>query len=159
QAKASGRNNYHFYDSSLSFRAFQRLSMETSLRRAIEREEFVLHWQPMVNVVERTLVGVEGLVRWNHPEMGLVHPDAFIALAEDTGLTVPLGEWVLAEACRQQRAWSDAGQTFRVSVNISGQHLRGPGLVDTVRKVIRDTGADPRRLEIEITEGTFLQNA
>jgi diguanylate cyclase (GGDEF)-like protein len=159
QAKASGRNNYHFYDSSLSFRAFQRLSMETSLRRAIERQEFVLHYQPMVNVVEKSLVGVEGLVRWNHPEMGLVHPDEFIALAEDTGLIVPLGEWVLAEACRQQRLWSEAGQTFRVSVNISGLHLRGPGLVDTVRKVLRESGADAQRLEIEITEGAFLQNA
>ncbi len=159
QAKASGRNNYHFYDSSLSFRAFQRLSMETSLRRAIERQEFVLHWQPMVNVVEKSLVGVEGLVRWNHPEMGLVHPDEFIALAEDTGLIVPLGEWVLADACRQQRVWTETGQTFRVSVNISGLHLRGPGLVDTVRKVLRESGADARRLEIEITEGAFLQNA
>ena len=159
QAKASGRNNYHFYDPSLSFRAFQRLSMETSLRRAIERQEFVLHWQPMVNVVEKSLVGVEGLVRWNHPEMGLVHPDEFISLAEETGLIVPLGEWVMAEACRQQRVWSDAGQTFRVSVNISGLHLRGPGLLDTVRKVIRESGADARRLEIEITEGAFLQNA
>ncbi len=158
-AKASGRNNYHFYDSSVSFRAFQRLSMETSLRRAIERQEFVLHYQPMVNVVEKSLVGVEGLVRWNHPEMGLVHPDEFIALAEDTGLIVPLGEWVLAEACRQQRVWSEAGQTFRVSVNISGLHLRGPGLVDTVRKVLRESGADAQRLEIEITEGAFLQNA
>ncbi len=159
QAKASGRNNYHFYDPSLSFRAFQRLSMEASLRRAIERQEFVLHYQPMVNVVEKSLVGVEGLVRWNHPEMGLVHPDEFISLAEETGLIVPLGEWVMAEACRQQRVWSDSGQTFRVSVNISGLHLRGPALVDTVRKVLRESGADAQRLEIEITEGAFLQNA
>ena len=141
QAKASGRNNYHFYDSSLSFRAFQRLSMETSLRRAIEREEFVLHWQPIVNVPDKSLVAVEGLVRWKHPEMGLVHPDEFISLAEETGLIVPLGEWVLAEACRRQREWADAGHGFRVSVNISGAHLRGPGLVDAVRRVLRESHA------------------
>jgi len=159
QAKASGRNNYHFYDSSLSFRAFQRLSMETSLRRAIEREEFVVHWQPIVSVPERMLVGVEGLVRWNHPEMGLVHPDEFIPLAEETGLIVPIGEWVLAEAGRRRREWADAGHAFRVSVNISGLHLRGPGLVDTVRRVLRESGADAQGLEIEITEAAFLQHA
>ena len=85
QAKASGRNNYHFYDPSLSFRAFQRLSMETSLRRALEREEFVLHWQPIVDVADRRRTAAEGLVRWLHPEMGLVHPDEFIPLAEETG--------------------------------------------------------------------------
>jgi diguanylate cyclase (GGDEF)-like protein len=159
QAKASGRNNYHFFDSSLSFRAFQRLSMETSLRRAIERQDFVLHWQPIVDVSKKALVAVEGLVRWRHAEMGLVRPDEFISLAEESGLVIPLGEWVLGAACRQLREWTDAGHDFRVAVNIAAQHLRGPGLVDTVRRVIRDTGADPGRLEIEITESAFLQYA
>ncbi len=159
QAKASGRNNYHFYDPSLSFRAFQRLSMETSLRRALERDEFVLHWQPIVDVQTRTLIGAEGLIRWNHPDMGLVHPDEFIPLAEETGLVVPLGEWVIREACRRQRLWSDAGCPIRVAVNVSGLHVRGPGLVDTVRTALDSAGVDPSRLEVELTENAFLQNA
>jgi diguanylate cyclase (GGDEF)-like protein len=159
QAKASGRNNYHFYDPSLSFRAFQRLSMETSLRRALERDEFVLHWQPIVNVQTRQLIGAEGLIRWNHPDMGLVHPDEFIPLAEETGLVVPLGDWVIGEACRQQRAWRDAGFPICVAVNVSGLHVRGPGLVDTVRAALDSAGVDPCQLEVELTENAFLQNA
>jgi len=159
QAKASGRNNYHFYDPSLSFRAFQRLSMETSLRRALERDEFVLHWQPIVNVQTRTLIGAEGLIRWNHPDMGLVHPDEFIPLAEETGLVVPLGEWVIREACRRQRIWADAGFPICVAVNVSGLHVRGPGLVDTVRTALDSAGVDPSRLEVELTENAFMQNA
>jgi diguanylate cyclase (GGDEF)-like protein len=159
QAKASGRNNYHFYDPSLSFRAFQRLSMETSLRRALERDEFVLHWQPIVNVQTRQLIGAEGLIRWNHPDMGLVHPDEFIPLAEETGLVVPLGEWVIGEACRRQRAWSEAGFPICVAVNVSGLHVRGRGLVDTVRAALDSAGVDPCQLEVELTENAFLQNA
>jgi diguanylate cyclase (GGDEF)-like protein len=160
QAKASGRNNYHFYDASLSLRAFQRLSMETSLRRAIDRQEFVLYWQPIVNVYSRKLIGAEGLIRWNHPEMGMVPPDEFIPLAEETGLVVPLGEWVIGEACRRQRAWRDAGfPSICVAVNVSGLHVRGAGLVETVRSALDSAGADPERLEIELTENAYLQNA
>ncbi len=158
QAKASGRNNYHFYDPSLSFRAFQRLSMETSLRRALEREEFVLHWQPIVDVRTGTATAAEGLIRWFHPEMGLVHPDEFIPLAEETGLVVPIGEWVLKQACHRQQAWLAAGHDLRVAVNISGLQLRGTGLVQAVGRALDESGADPRRLEIEVTENAFLQN-
>ncbi len=158
QAKASGRNNYHFYDPSLSFRAFQRLSMETSLRRALEREEFVLHWQPIVDVRTGTATAAEGLIRWFHPEMGLVQPDEFISLAEETGLVVPIGEWVLNEACRRQRAWLAEGHDLRVAVNISGLQLTGPGLMQAVKRALDESGADARNLEIEVTENSFLRN-
>ena len=143
QAKASGRNNYHFYDPSMSFRAFQRLSMETSLRRALEREEFVLHWQPIVDVRTGATTAAEALIRWFHPEMGLVHPDEFIPLAEETGLVVPIGEWVLGEACRRQRAWHAAGHDLRVALNISGLQVRGKGLEQAVARGHRESGADP----------------
>ncbi len=158
QAKASGRNNYHFYDPSLSFRAFQRLSMETSLRRALEREEFVLHWQPIVDARTGITTAAEGLIRWFHPEMGLVHPDEFIPLAEETGLVVPIGEWVLKQACHRQQAWLAAGHDLRVAVNISCLQVRGTGLIQTVGRALEESGADPRRLELEITENAFLQN-
>jgi EAL domain-containing protein (putative c-di-GMP-specific phosphodiesterase class I) len=159
QAKASGRNNYHFYDPSMSFRAFQRLSMETSLRRALDREEFVLHWQPIVDVRTGVTTAAEALIRWFHPEMGLVHPDEFIPLAEETGLVVPIGEWVLQEACRRQRAWLAGGHDLRVALNISGLQVRGPGLEQSVARAIEESGADPRRVELELTENAFLQNA
>jgi diguanylate cyclase (GGDEF)-like protein/PAS domain S-box-containing protein len=159
QAKASGRNNYHFYDPSMSFRAFQRLSMETSLRRALEREEFVLHWQPIVDVRTGVTTAAEALIRWFHPEMGLVHPDEFIPLAEETGLVVPIGEWVLQEACRRQRSWLAGGHDLRVALNISGLQVRGAGLEQSVARAIEESGADPRRVELELTENAFLQNA
>ena len=159
QAKASGRNNYHYYDPSMSFRAFQRLSMETSLRRALDRGEFVLHWQPIVDMRTGRATAAEALIRWFHPEMGLVHPDEFIPLAEETGLIIPIGEWVIGEACRRQRDWVAGGHDLRVALNISTLQVRAPGLEQTVSRAVEATGADPRRLELEITENAFLQNA
>jgi diguanylate cyclase (GGDEF)-like protein/PAS domain S-box-containing protein len=159
QAKASGRNNYHFYDPSMSFRAFQRLSMETSLRRAVERGEFVLHWQPIVDVRTGRTTAAEALIRWFHPDMGLVHPDEFIPLAEETGLVIPIGEWVIGEACRRQREWLSGGHELRVALNISSLQVHAAGLEQVLSKAIEATGADPRRLELEITENAFLRNA
>jgi diguanylate cyclase (GGDEF)-like protein len=156
-AKSSGRNNYQFYDAALSSRAFQRLALETGLRRAIERAELVLHFQPVVDVVDGRVVSAEALVRWQHPDLGLVGPEEFIPLAEESGLIVPIGEWVVAEAVRAQVAWRAGGHTVGVAVNLSGQQFRRPGLVDQVRRALRDAGADASAICLEITETVLME--
>jgi len=156
-AKSSGRNNYQFYDATLSSRAFQRLALETGLRRAIERGELVLHFQPIIDAVAGVPVGAEALVRWQHPEMGLVGPDEFIPLAEESGLVVPIGEWVLEEATRVQAVWRERGHPVAVAVNLSAQQFRRPGLVDQVRRAVGAAGGTPEGLCLEMTESVLMK--
>lgn len=158
-AKEEG-NAYRFYSADMNARAFERLTLETGLRHAVKREEFVLHYQPLVDFRSGTMVGVEALVRWQHPERGLLSPDKFIPLAEETGLIVPLGEWVLRTACVQTKAWQGCGYPqLRVAVNLSRRQFQQKNLVQTVSTVLADTGLDPRSLELELTESLLIHDA
>ena len=130
RAKKQGGNNYQFYTADMNEKALKRLALESSLRRAVEREEFVLHYQPQVDIEMRMVVGTEALVRWQHPELGLLPPLDFISLAEDTGLILPIGVWVLRAACTQTRAWQEAGFTeLRIAVNVSARQFQQPDLL------------------------------
>ncbi|MFN3988270.1 MAG: EAL domain-containing protein [Rhodocyclaceae bacterium] len=157
-AKAAGRNSFQFFVPEMNARALERLMLETALRKAIERDQLVLHYQPQIDARSGLLSGCEALVRWRHPELGEVLPAQFIPVAEDSGLIVALGEWVLRAACIQARLWADtplAGLT--VSVNISALQFRQPDFPERVREIIADTGACAQRIELEITESALMQ--
>ncbi len=157
QAKDQGRNAYGFYTQALSDNANQRLEMETKLRRALERGEFVLHFQPQVSLADGRLIGAEVLVRWLHPTQGLIPPNQFIPLAEETGLIVPLGEWVLRQACEQWLRWRDAGLApVPLAVNISPRQFRQQDLTQVVGRVLEKTGVPASALELELTEGALM---
>ncbi len=162
RAKDAGRAGYAIYDTSLHTAVNARLVLEAELRRALASEEFVLHYQPKVDLATGRLAGVEALVRWHHPTRGLVPPDDFIPLAEETGLIVPLGRWVLTEACHQARAWAAARITdppLTMSVNLSARQFRQPDLVGDVARILRDTGVIPGLIQLEITEGVLMEDA
>ncbi len=159
RASEGDRNSFQFFTKELTSRAFERLLLEASLRHAVERGEFVLWYQPQVAIDSGAVVGCEALVRWHHPEMGLVAPTRFIPLAEERGIIVSIGRWVLEEACRQARAWADAGLPTRMAVNISGRQLNRPDLVDHVRGALEQSGLDPKWLELEVTESTMMTSA
>ena len=159
RAKEHGRSNFQFYTSEMNERVNERLSLENALRRALDRNELALHYQQKVNLSTNQIVGAEALVRWMHPEWGLVRPARFIPLAEETGLIVSIGEWVLREACRQTRAWLDAGLApGTVSVNLSVRQFRQEGLVRMVSRILEETRLDPSRLEMELTESMVMHN-
>ncbi len=159
-AKAEGRNNYQYYTKSMNATAFERLAMENSLRRALERNEFELFYQPQLNIETGNIVGMEALMRWNHPDMGMVSPIEFIPLAEESGMIVLMGEWGLRAACEQNKAWQEAGfPPLTMSVNISSLQFKQQNLTTVVAKILNDTRLDPRYLDLELTEGTVMQNA
>ncbi|MDZ8224348.1 EAL domain-containing protein [Nostoc sp. ChiVER01] len=158
-AKDKGRNNYQFYSVSLSAKNPELLTLEKSLRYALERNEFTLHYQPRVNIITKEITGMEALLRWQHPEMGLVAPSVFIPLVEESGLIVPIGEWVLRTACIQNKIWQDAGlPPITMAVNLSLKQFRQPKLVETIATVLEETGLEPRFLELEIMETTAIED-
>ena len=159
RAKKLGRNNYQFYTPAMNEEAMERVRIESALRSALERNEFVLHYQPQVDLQSGRIVGMEALIRWQHPEMGMVAPSRFIGVAEETGLIVPIGAWVLRTACHQTKAWQDAGLgPLRVAVNLSARQFSADNLVDDLRQVLAETGLSPACLEIELTESLFMSD-
>jgi diguanylate cyclase len=154
-----GGNLYRFYAAYMNERSTSRLTLEASLRRALERDEFRVHYQPQVDLQTGRITGTEALLRWQHSEAGIVSPADFIPLAEETGLIQPIGNWVLHTACQQTKNWQDAGFYLNVAVNVSGQQLSCPQLRQTIAQVLQNVGLSPRYLELELTESTLLQNA
>jgi len=159
-AKENGRNNYKFFEQDMNARAVHRQSIEVSLRRALERQEFVLYYQPKINLHSGTIVGVEALIRWQHPERGLLPPSQFVPIAEDCGLILPIGRWVLREACLQVRAWLQAGlPPITVAVNTSALEFRAKDFLENIRATLEDTRSEPRYLELELTESILMRDA
>ena len=158
RAKDFGRNNYQFYSQDLSTKAMERLTLENDLRRALEHEELLIHYQPQIDLKTRRVIAVEALLRWQHPDLGLVSPAKFIPVAEETGLILPIGEWVLHTACAQAHAWQEAGMAVPVTVNLSGRQFVDGSLASTIIRAIDDTGLPPSLLELEITEGVVMHN-
>ena len=158
-AKKQGRNNIKFYTKAMNQATLERLRIETALRNALERGQFVLHYQPQLDLATGRIVGVEALLRWRHPELGMVAPSRFIALAEDTGLIVPIGAWVMRTACAQRQGWHAAGLgPLRLAVNLSARQFNEPNLVASIAAVLAETGLAPACLELELTESLFMHD-
>jgi EAL domain-containing protein (putative c-di-GMP-specific phosphodiesterase class I) len=156
-ARKQGGDTGRFYAPAMNEQALAHTRLESDLRNAVEREEFVLHYQPQVNVSSGRVVGVEALIRWNHPVRGMIPPASFIGLAEETGLIVPIGAWALRTACTQAKAWQQAGLgQLRVAVNVSARQFASPGFVDSITNVLNETGLAPQCLEIELTESLVM---
>ncbi|MEG3640781.1 two-component system response regulator [Magnetococcus sp. PR-3] len=156
-AKQSGRNNFQFYRSELNTASLARILLESGLRNAVEREEFLLFYQPQMEVATGKLIGMEALIRWQHPEQGMVSPGEFIPLAEETGLVIPMGQWALKEACRQSKVWMDqTGVPLRISVNLSGIQFRLTDFTDMVINTVKESGLPAHFLELELTESIAM---
>ncbi|WP_013321811.1 EAL domain-containing protein [Gloeothece verrucosa] len=161
RSKEAGRARYTMFDPIMHTQATQLLELETNLRLALEREEFIVYYQPIVSLMNRNLLGFEALVRWIHPEKGVISPANFIPVAEETGLIIPLGEWVLRESCRQMKAWQEqfiGAENLRVSVNLSGKQLQQPNLINRIDNILTETGLEGKNLKLEITESMLMNN-
>ena len=160
RAKELGRNNYQFFTTGMTELAQEALIMESKLRKAVDNQELLLHYQPQVDMSSGAIIGMEALLRWQHPVMGLVSPAKFIPLAEESGLIISIGKWVLREACRQAQLWRQAGYlAWRMAVNISPKQFWQADLLDAIEQVLTETGFDPQLLELEITESAIMQDA
>ena len=160
RAKELGRNNFQFYSEEMGVKSYQRLNLETDLRHALSRNEFTLHYQPQVDYVSGSIIGAEALIRWHHPERGLVSPFEFIPVLEETGLITSVGEWVLRTACAQTKYWQDLDlPRIRISVNLSGRQIVDKDFNNLVTDILSEAGLDPYDLELEITETIMMQNA
>ncbi len=159
-AKESGGDSYALYTHSLETHISDKLWLENHLRSALENQQFVLHYQPIVDGKSGRICGVEALIRWHHPEQGVISPARFVPVAEQTGIIIPIGEWVLREACKQNKAWQDAGlEPIRVAVNLSARQFHSPHLIEHIRSILDETGLSPHYLELEITEGFIIHNS
>jgi diguanylate cyclase (GGDEF)-like protein/PAS domain S-box-containing protein len=158
-AKETGRNNYQFYKESLNAAVLERFSIEQDLKHAMEREEFVLHYQPLIELSTRKIIGAEALIRWMHPQKGMIPPDKFIPLAEESGLIVEINKWVIQTACKQNKHWRESGFTpIRIAVNLSGYQFTSQNIVQIIRDALEEASLDAKNLEVEITENTLMQN-
>jgi predicted signal transduction protein with EAL and GGDEF domain len=156
-AKSVGRNNFQFFNEELNKHAQHELDMEVNLRKALEKNQFVLFYQPQVNLQTNQIYGAEALIRWIHPEKGIIPPASFIPLAEETGLIIPMGEWAIRTACQQNQKWQEAGMSpLTVSVNISAKQFFQSNLVEIVESALSETGLNPKYLELEITESITM---
>jgi EAL domain-containing protein (putative c-di-GMP-specific phosphodiesterase class I) len=159
-AKEQGSNTFRFFTDEMNTMVMERMNLENGLRSAVEKEELFLVYQPQVNIVSGRVVGLEALLRWQHPERGLVMPDKFIRVAENSGLIFAIGEWVLRAACFQAKRWQDHGlPPVPVAINVSAVQFRQAGFMDLIKRVLEETGLDPQFLELELTESLLLSNA
>jgi EAL domain-containing protein (putative c-di-GMP-specific phosphodiesterase class I) len=160
RAKDAGRDNYQLYAPAMNARALERLALENLLRKALSQKELILHYQPVVEVSSKNIVGVEALIRWNHPEMGLLSPAHFISTAETSGLIVPIGNWVLRTACHQVKMWQKRiDPDLTVAVNLSARQFQQANIVEEIARTLEETDLDAESLELEITESNAMQNA
>lgn len=159
RVKEKGGNGYQFFTADMNAKALRRLTMEGNLRRALEREEFEVYYQPKIEIPSRQIVGTEALLRWRHPESGIISPAEFIPLAEETGLIIPIGEWILRTACAQSRAWQAEGFDMHLAVNLSARQFQQENLLKRITDIVGETGFDSHQLELEVTESSIMRNA